>query len=48
MLRFFMLENGYDLNASLSEKYNFIMEISKGNFDFEDIKNWISKNSKKI
>jgi len=48
MLRFFLLENGYDVNASQTEKYDFIIEISKGNFDFEEIKNWITKNSKKI
>lgn len=48
MLRFFLLENGYDVNASQTEKYNFIIEISKGNFDFNEIKNWITKNSKKI
>jgi death-on-curing protein len=48
MLRFFLLENGYEVNASQTEKFNFIIEISKGNFDFKEIKNWITKNSKKI
>jgi death-on-curing protein len=48
MLRFFLLENGYDVNASQTEKYDFIIEISKGNFDFVEIKNWITKNSQKF
>lgn len=47
ILRFFLLENGYDVNATQTEKFNFIIEISKGNINFEEIKNWITKNSKK-
>ena len=48
MLRFFLMESGYDLSASQTEKYNFIIEISKGNLDFESIKTWIVQNSCEI
>jgi death on curing protein len=48
MLRFFLIESGYDLSASQTDKYNFIIEISKGNLDFEGIKKWIVRNAQKI
>jgi death-on-curing protein len=48
MLRFFLLESGYDLSASQTDKYNFITEISKGILEFEGIKKWIVQNSQKI
>ena len=48
MLRFFLMESGYDLSASQTDKYNFIIEISKGNLDFDSIKNWIVQNARKI
>jgi death-on-curing protein len=48
MLRFFLMESGYDLSTSQTEKYSFIIEISKGNLDFEGIKEWIVRNAHKI
>ena len=48
MLRFFLIESGYDLSASQTDKYNFIIEISKGNLDFDSIKKWIVQNARKI
>ena len=48
MLRFFLIESGYDLSASQTDKYNFIIEISKGNLDFDNIKKWIVQNAQKI
>jgi death-on-curing protein len=48
MLRFFLMESGFDLSASQTDKYNFIIEISKGNLDFEGIKRWIVQNARKI
>ena len=48
MLRFFLMECGYDVSATQSDKYNFIIEISKGNLDFESIKEWIVQNARKI
>ena len=48
MLRFFLMESGYDLSASQTDKYNFIIKISKGNLDFEGIKEWIVRNARDI
>jgi death-on-curing protein len=48
MLRYFLMESGYDLSASQTDKYNFIIEISKGNLDFEGIKGWIVGNAREI
>ena len=48
MLRFYLIESGYDLSASQTDKYNFIIEISKGNLDFESIKEWIARNARQI
>ena len=48
MLRFFLMESGYDLSASQTDKYNFIIEISKGNLEFEGIKEWIVRNARDI
>ena len=48
MLRFYLIESGYDLSASQTDKYNFIIEISKGNLDFEGIKEWIVSNARQI
>jgi len=48
MLRFYLIESGYDLSASQTDKYNFIIEISKGNLDFESIKEWIVRNARQI
>jgi death on curing protein len=48
MLRFFLIESGYDLSASQTDKYNFIIEISKGNLGFEGIKEWIARNAQEI
>ena len=48
MLRFFLIESGYDLSASQTDKYIFIIEISKGNLEFEGIKKWIVQNTQKI
>ena len=48
MLRFFLMESGYDLSASQTDKYNFIIEISKGDLDFEGIKEWIVGNAREI
>jgi death-on-curing protein len=48
VLRFFLMENGYDLTASQTDKYNFIIEISKGILDFQEIREWIISHSRKI
>jgi death on curing protein len=48
MLRFYLLEYGYDLSASQTDKYNFIIKISRGKLDFAGIKDWIINHTQKI
>jgi len=47
-----VLSNLYDENNEFLtehiDKYNFIIEISKGGLDFEGIKKWIVQNAQKI
>lgn len=46
-MRLLLLENGLDISASQDEKYEFVISASKGEFRFEEIKNWIEYNLKK-
>lgn len=48
LMRLLLLENGLDISASQDEKYGFVISASKGEFRFEEIKNWIESNLKKI
>jgi len=47
LMRLLLLENGLDISASQDEKYEFVISASKGEFRFEEIKNWIQSNLKK-
>lgn len=47
LMRLLLLENGLDISASQDEKYEFVISASKGEFRFEEIKNWIEYNLKK-
>ena len=39
--------NGFDLRASEDRKFNFVMEIAKGNLTEQQIAEWLKKYSKK-
>ncbi len=41
LMRITLLENEMDVDASLEEKFEFIMNIAKGEMNFEQIQNWI-------
>lgn len=43
-----LTENGVIIEASLEEKYNFVMEAAEGKLGFENIKDWIKKNVSKV
>lgn len=43
-MRILLSEEGFSINASEDEKYNFVIEASKGNLSFDSIKEWILKN----
>lgn len=41
LMRMVLLENNLDLDAPISEKYDFIIAISKGAIKYPQIKEWI-------
>jgi len=43
LMRLTLLQNGIDINADQVEKYEFVIDLSKGKLDFLQIKDWISK-----
>ncbi|MDP5231095.1 MAG: type II toxin-antitoxin system death-on-curing family toxin [Cellulophaga sp.] len=46
-LRLLLFEDGLDIDATDDEKYQFVIEASKGKLDFDQIKSWIISNLKK-
>lgn len=42
LARLILMENGYDINASQNEKYDFVISVTKGEIRFEEIKKWLS------
>ncbi|UOB16348.1 type II toxin-antitoxin system death-on-curing family toxin [Abyssalbus ytuae] len=46
-LRIMLTENGIEIEATEDEKYNFVISASKGELNFEKIKNWIITHIKK-
>jgi len=43
LLRITLNANGYDIEASQDEKYDFVLSAAKGELKFEQIKAWIVK-----
>jgi len=43
LMRLLLLQYHYDIAAKQEEKYQFVIEVASGMFDFEGIKQWISK-----
>ena len=46
-MRILLAEEGFSIEASLDEKYNFVINASEGKMNFESIKNWIINNISK-
>lgn len=46
-MKIFLIEEGFIINASEEETYHFVIEASKGNLNFDQIKDWIIDNLKK-
>jgi death-on-curing protein len=42
MMRFFLLKNKYDIQATEKEKYAFVMGIASGKISFDEIEKWIA------
>ena len=47
LMRLILLEYDFDISASQDEKYNLVISVSKGEFRFDEIKNWIGSTLKK-
>lgn len=46
LMRLTLMKYGWDIEATQKEKYEFVISVSKGEPDFEQIKNWIENHSK--
>ena len=44
LMRLILIENGMDIRASESDKFDFILNVAKGNLKFEQIRAWIQTN----
>ncbi len=48
LMRLTLLENEIDISASQDEKYNFVISASKGEYRFEEIREWLNAHIVKI
>jgi death-on-curing protein len=47
IMRLILMENQLDILADEDEKYAFVIQISEGKLNIDQIKNWINRNLKK-
>jgi death-on-curing protein len=47
MMRLFLLNNGFDIQASQDEKYTFVIRIASGSLTIEHITSWILEHIKR-
>ena len=47
MMRLFLLNNGFDIQASQDEKYTFVIRIASGSLSIEHITSWILEHIKR-
>lgn len=45
LMRLYLINNGIDLLATQTEKYNFVISIASANIKLEEIVQWLSKHS---
>ena len=48
LLRYFLLSNDLDIEATQEEKYEFIIAIASGNMNFDQIAEWLNSYTKKL
>ena len=48
LMRYFLLRNGFDISASQSEKFEFVIKIAQGQLSFEQINNWIAEKLREL
>ena len=46
LMRLMLLDYGLDIISTQDEKYDFVTDIASGRLDFDQICDWIGKNSK--
>jgi len=46
LARLILMNEHLDIKADKEQKYQFVIDISTGSLDFEQIKEWLSKNSR--
>ncbi len=48
LMRLLLMEYGWDIKASKSAKYDFVIKIATGKFNHKKIVAWLINNSKKV
>jgi death-on-curing protein len=48
LMRYFLLRNGYNIVATQSQKFDFVIKIAEGKLHYEQINAWLSDKAKKI
>ena len=48
LMRLLLNHRGYDINASQDDKYNFVVNIAAGKFNFNDIVIWLESFTNQI
>jgi death-on-curing protein len=43
MTRFFLMQNGLDINATQQAKFNFVINIANGHLQIDQITDWITE-----
>jgi len=43
LMRLLLMDNGYNISASQDDKYDFVINIAKGVYRFDNITDWIKK-----
>jgi len=41
LMRLLLMEYGFDIAATIDEKYNFVIAIAKGDINYDKIKEWL-------
>jgi death on curing protein len=45
LTRLLLLQNGYNIEASQQDKYDFVISIASGQLKFDDIVQWLESNT---
>ncbi|MBW0177101.1 MAG: type II toxin-antitoxin system death-on-curing family toxin [Sediminibacterium sp.] len=43
LMRLFLMAHNFDIHASQTEKYDFVVSIATGQLNFKDIVEWLNK-----